>query len=437
MEPLSTLTRKRLIRCGQPSEPQYLTGIDLMIGHPVSPLLMVYPQGLDALALAQSLAKVLVHYPLYAQRLKRDAQGHVYLDGVDAGVIWLSREHAHDLPAYGVDHLMDGHQRRYYRPVWPWRVVDHDQSPLMIEVNTFACGGVVLAVTCLHSVSDGCAFWAFMLDWARVHQGHPITPPALDRRPLIEMGQAHRDVPYTIGHIREIPVWRRAWWSAQFLWQYATTMQRMAFHIPAQQIERWRESEAPSQPQESPTSGPDLIIALCMRTMSSVMPPERPRYMGLITDLRFRRMGAVARKYVGNALGQDLVELSAQDLSSGSLADVAARCRVPMDHVSLSDLHSYLALVERHRQARTCHHLFVTGAVHCLHNGVIVNNCAHFPIYKIDFGRGPATWCDNEPLPYRKLMILPAPGQSGGFVVQLTARRGEIAAMRRALTKLA
>jgi len=95
VEPLSTLTRKRLIRCGQPSEPQYLTGIDLMIGHPVSPLLMVYPKGLDALALAESLAKVLVHYPLYAQRLKRDAQGHERAAGPRRSVLGQGERSGH------------------------------------------------------------------------------------------------------------------------------------------------------------------------------------------------------------------------------------------------------------------------------------------------------------------------------------------------------
>ena len=38
-----------------------------------------------------------------------------------------------------------------------------------------------------------------MTDWSRLHLGHPITPPMLDRAPLIALSAANMDKPYTQG----------------------------------------------------------------------------------------------------------------------------------------------------------------------------------------------------------------------------------------------
>ena len=421
----------RLLKAGVKTERQYLTGIDLLIGHPGTPTVLVYPQGLDEEELAHSLQIVLKTYPLFTGRVKRDEQGQIYLDGCDEGVSFMVAHHPQPLPAYGVLAPIGADMGRFYKQIYPWAVVDQPQSPMMIEVHQFTCGGAILSFTGLHSVCDGNGFWAMMIDWMRVHHGHPIsTPPMMDRRPLLDLCQQQAHTPYTQGLIRQISRTHRARLTARFAWQTITELRRIVFRVSREQLAEWREQIRAEEGEGQHLSSHELVVAHCMKTLSRHMPRGMPRHLGTITDLRFRRLPGISRKYVGNMLGQDLIELSEQALAEGSLSGVARQCQIPLDHISEADVLSYLGLVERHREAGTTHQLFIEGAIRCLDAGVILNNCAHFPVYKLDFGKGGPSWFEVNRSPYRKMMIAPTPMMDGGLDVHLVARRAEVAAFK-------
>jgi shikimate O-hydroxycinnamoyltransferase len=418
------------ITCGLKVDRQYLTGMDLIFNHTGTPVALVYPHGLDAQALQHSLAATLQSYPVFTGRLKSDADGHVYIDGQDQGLRFVVTQHDTALPAYGVQRPMGTELLRYATRILPWRVVDHDQPLFVIEVHQFACGGAILTLTGCHSICDGAALWTFFLDWVRVHGGHAISPPTLDRNAVIAFSQAQMQHPYTQGLI--FPTSKLVRWQlfARHAWLYLRHIDKAVFRIRADQISQWKQAARERDPQGDALASHDLVTAYCMQRISSRMRSDSPRYMGVVTDLRYRRGLGIPRKYVGNGLGQDKLILSAQELAQDDLATLARKCRVPLEGVSQEALLGYLGFMEQHRQQHSIGSLMFESGVQALHAGVILNNCAHFPIYKLDFGTGTPSWCDNERAAYRKLMIAAAPSMDGSLDVHLSAPRHELAAFQ-------
>jgi len=97
-----------------------------------------------------------------------------------------------------------------------------------------------------------------------------------------------------------------------------------------------------------------------------------------------------------------------------------------MDRIDQDSLLGYLGMLETRRRARNSYRLMSVAAEHCLEAGVYVNNCAHIPLYKPDFGSGQPTWFETGRTIYRKLMVVNAPPGVGGYDVHITARHEEI-----------
>jgi len=53
--------------------------------------------------------------------------------------------------------------------------------------------------------------------------------------------------------------------------------------------------------------GCELTTVRCLRMMSRAIQGGSRRHLGLVNDLRFRRLDGVGRKYLVNALGQDMI----------------------------------------------------------------------------------------------------------------------------------
>ncbi len=425
-----TSTTHHRLRSGIKGDPQYLTGLDLRVGHSFNSFLLVYPQGLDHEALARSLSKVLAYYPSFTGRLKKDARGDVFIDQNDEGASFNVSHHDRPMTPYGLTHQVGSDFRQYTPHLWPWQVVDNPQPLLVVSVHQFTCGGAILALGGVHSVCDGGAVWMFMMDWLRVHMGQAITPPVNDRQALTEACHAQRERPYTQGFVLEESLPTRLGYAARMAWQYLTQNDRMSFRVAPEQIAAWRDAARQELGDAQLPAAHDFVVAFCMQALSGAMRNGRPRFLGQISDMRLRRLPGIPRKYAGNAIGHDLLQLDGQALAMATLTEAARLCRMSFERNSEADLLSYMGLMARHRLTRTNNTVWVRGIVECQGNGIMLNNCAHFPIYKMDFGQGAPSWFDFERAPYRMMVLTPTPGALGGFDVHVTARKAEVRALK-------
>jgi len=426
----SRSTTRALIQSGVTCEPQYLTGMDLSIGHGGSTCALVYPSGLDAKALQDSLKRVLAHYPVFTGRYRRDAKGFVLIDGQDAGLSLTLTHHREAMPAWGTDHPIGKDMRRYCDRIYPWTLVNRDHAPMQMQLHEFACGGSLLTVTAAHSLCDGNAFWAFMMDWARCHGGHPIVPPVSDRNALIAKSSQYPAHPSPHAWLlRDCSKADHLRLYAGLAWQHLLLLGNRRLRFSGQTLSAWQQEAAQACPESAPFSAHELVVAWTLRALSSRMPLEKTRSVGLVLDLRNRTGLGMARKYVGNALGRDLLELTAADLAHTDLAQVAAHCRIPFDRISLSEQQAHLGLLEQYRQRHAVDCLVPEIAARSLSTGVLVNNCAHFPVYKVDFGSGSPSWLEREGSPYRRILLSPSALRDGGLDVHVTATRRELRAL--------
>lgn len=426
----SRSTTRALIQSGVTCEPQYLTGMDLSIGHGGSTCALVYPSGLDAQALQNSLQRVLTHYPVFTGRYRRDANGFVLIDGQDAGLSFSVTQHREPMPAWSTDNPIGKAMGRYCARIYPWTLVNREHAPMQMQLHMFACGGSLLTVTAAHSLCDGNAFWGFMMDWVRCHGDHPVVPPVLDRNALIAKSSQYPAHPSPQAWLlRDCSKAAHLRLYAGLAWQHLMWLGNRRLRFSGETLSAWQRDAAQTLPESAPFSAHELVVAWALRGLSSRMSPGSLRSVGLVLDLRNRTGLGMARKYVGNALGRDLLALSGADLAHTDLAHVAARCRIPFDRISLGEQQAHLGLLEQYRQRHGVERLVPEIAARSLSTGVLVNNCAHFPVYKVDFGSGSPSWHEREGSPYRRILLSPSALRDGGLDVHVTATRHELSAL--------
>lgn len=90
-------------------------------------------------------------------------------------------------------------------------------------------------------------------------------------------------------------------------------------------------------------------------------------------------------------------------------------------------------MMEQYRQRRAIWRLFWDSAAGTLDGGLILNNCARFPMYDINFGQGGPAWYDICGVAFRMLMVVPTPEQDGGVDLHFTATRAELKAVAASL----
>ena len=94
------------------------------------------------------------------------------------------------------------------------------------------------------------------------------------------------------------------------------------------------------------------------------------------------------------------------------------------------DLQADLGLMELHRRRHTIHTLMTESSIRALDGGIVINNCGHFPMYRVDLGSGAPTWFETVRPPFRGVMLAPTPPGTDGFDLHVTALPHELAALR-------
>jgi shikimate O-hydroxycinnamoyltransferase len=425
----STLLVGKRLKAGVTTPPQYLTGLDIFHAHAGIPVVLVYNKGFDLALAERALVDVVKHYPILTGRYKKDAQGHVYIDGQDAGIDFRVHRCEGKMP-YGLHNPAGKDIKRFFKLILPWQVVNKDTALLQISVHQYEDNGMVVCGYAPHSMLDGSSFWGFMLDWSRACRGMEIKPPtSFDRGIMIEAGQAEVDpASYDLmvapGMRDYIGIMSR------LVWRAVTDLKSEVFHIPAAHVSQWKSQAKAELPNSAGVSAVELMSAYVMKVFSPLMPKGVARSVGLVLDLRYKRRLKLPRDYFGNALCYAEARYSEQELAQDSLPVLAEKCRPPNDQVSTGSLVKMLALTEQYRQKKAVWRLIFKPTIETASAGFIVNNVVQMPIYDIDLGSGTPDWYDICPMTIRMLMVASTPSKDGGLVLYLTACKAELKALR-------
>lgn len=427
-----TLLHHQRLHCGVTAPRQVLSGLDLFSGHIGIPVTLVYPQGMQVAHMREALVQTLRHYPLIAGRMKKDRDGHVYVDCNDAGVDFRVHDHDEPLPAHGPDSDFGSHIKRYFQPFYPWQLVDQDRPLLQVNVHRFRGDGVILCCYGPHSLFDGAAYWQFMSDWSRMARGLEVVTPASDHQVVIDLAQGRGAAEAPVLLVGDPDMRSRLSVMLRLGWQ-ALKLRKGVFRISAVTMQRWKDEARLALPTDAGVSAVELAAAHCLKVTSALTRSSRTRRVGIVLDLRHRRRLRIPRDYFGNALCYGEARYTPQEIAQDSVAVLASKCRPSSEQISNDTLFSYLGLMEQYRQRRAIWRLFWDSAAGTLDGGLILNNCARFPMYDINFGQGGPAWYDICGVAFRMLMVVPTPEQDGGVDLHFTATRAELKAVAASL----
>ncbi|KAG9454831.1 hypothetical protein H6P81_007735 [Aristolochia fimbriata] len=148
-------------------------------------------------AMKEGLAKALAHFPHLAGRIVTDDQNRpcIHLNGAGVRVIetYVGATLSERLP------LDPSEELRQLRPG-----IEDVEEVMQIQLNRFACGGLVIGQTAHHRVADGQSMSAFFVAWARlVRASGQVDPPPFHNRAAIAVPRSpprcehdHRDIEF-------------------------------------------------------------------------------------------------------------------------------------------------------------------------------------------------------------------------------------------------
>ncbi|KAF3796779.1 Acetyl-CoA-benzylalcohol acetyltransferase [Nymphaea thermarum] len=141
-----------------------------------------------------ALSQVLSHYPHLAGRLVADDQRRSCMHINNAGVRVVEADIHGDLE----DHLplVPSPELTALHPK-----TDHAEEILQIQLNRFACGGLVIGLTVHHQVGDGLAINLFLTNWARVARGLEVDPVPLHDRAIFVPRRPYSTFECVMGHL--------------------------------------------------------------------------------------------------------------------------------------------------------------------------------------------------------------------------------------------
>lgn len=429
-KPRRTQVLEKRLHAGKTAPRQYLTGIDVLHGHVCVPLIFVYNRGFDLAVAERGLREVLQHYPQVSGRYKKDAEGQVYNDGQDHGIDFRVFRCEGPMP-YGPHHPLGKDLKHFYKAFMPWQVVGKDQPLIQADVHQFDDGGIVLCVYMVHSTFDGTSFFGFMVNWGRACRGLPVAAPTFDRDVMIRAGQTGLD---TTGFemLRQPAILDGVVTMSRLGWR-ALGIRKAVFRIPAQAIQRWKDTAEAELPNAKGMNAGKLVTAYVLRALSPCMPTGAPRRVGMALDMRYVKGLSLPRDYFGNGLCYAQAHYTEDELARDSLSVLAERCKPPAQEVSAETVTQLLTVAEHHRQKKSIWRLIFKPAVDTLAGGIVQNNLSQLPIYDVDLGGGTPDWYETFAMTIRMMALVSTPQKDGGIDLHMAASAAELRALRERL----
>ncbi|MFG2098883.1 acyltransferase [Streptomyces sp. NPDC048612] len=383
-----------------------------------------YRGGLDTAAVRDSLGRTLACYPPLTGRMERDLDGGIVVVCNDAGASFAEAYSELPMPDYGIGRSAKSDLRKYLHKINPFKVVGHNTPLLTVKITHMRGGGSVLGVTFNHSVIDLSGFMDFLENWSREHHGLPYQAPPYARDPLDGLGTL------AAGAARErseqyVALSRRE--KFRFLWRVnagARRVRHLTVRFPGDEVRAIKAAAAaPLAGTEQWVSTGDALAAHVWKVMGQLRArtDDRAERLGMVVDIRSALRDVLPDGLGGNAVTNVTATLSAGELASAPLADVASTVRAVIRDVTERRLCEEIAFLADQRRAGRSGRVLSRMALDSFDGTVSLNNVGRFPVYRIDLGSGRPFWFEYPPIPIPwNIFITPVPEDDEGRDMHLS-----------------
>lgn len=407
------------VRAGEASGDRIrLSVYDMLFGTIYTPRAFFYRETLDGEALRASLGRTLRHFPMFSGRMKRDPDGGLSVLCDDAGVRFIEAHASVPMPDYGPRHTAKKGLERHLSHTMPFWVVDRDTPLLTVKLTHMKGGGSILGLTNNHAVADGTSCMSFLESWVREHRGLGYPKPSHDRGVIDALAASAPDDTSTGGaHLTVMRRGQKAAFLGRILRGLSSVTTVTTRFTAAELATIKANAMADLAGTQRWVSTNDALTAHLWKVLGSLRdrPDTSEERLGLIADFRSFLGGAVPDDYWGNAVTNTRPGMTAAELRSRPLGEVAATVRAAHAENTEERIREEVAFLCAERDAGRLKRLITTMTLDSFDSTIAINNRSKLPFYSIDYGQGAPFWYDSTSIaiPWT-VQIAPAPADQDG-----------------------
>ncbi|KAF8019581.1 hypothetical protein BT93_G0310 [Corymbia citriodora subsp. variegata] len=331
--------------------------------------------------LEESLSKTLtIFYPLAGRYVEEG----LYIDCNDQGVEFVHAK---------VDGRLDQLLRGEFDPDLLGRMGVAGNPLVVIQVNVFECGGLVISLRCFHKVSDLSALATFMKSWVTVCRSgtHELASPYFELSTLFPVkGSGVNLMPPLLAGVK-------------------LTMNRFSFSGAA--ISRLKQAG----PKNLRISRVEAVSALLCKVFVTMDRAKHGRLRPLLVCQNMNLRGTVNLPIPTNAFGNFITKVVARHTMPQSGPDFEELVKMihnmfanaKMRFAAIADTESCMDMVKD--SAREYAEEVNSNEV----NVVNFSSWCGFPLYDIDFGWGKPELVSNVCQPARRIYLLDSKTEGG------------------------
>ncbi|GAA2319689.1 acyltransferase [Streptomyces violaceusniger] len=399
-----------------------------------------YRETLDGEALRASLGRTLRNFPVLSGRMKKDPDGGLSVLCDDSGVRFVETQASVPMPDYGPRHTAKKGLDRYLSHAMPFWVVDRDTPLFTVKLTHMQGGGSILGLTMNHAVGDGSSYMSFLEAWSHEHRGLGYAKPSHDRGVIDALGASASDDTHTGGltggaHFTVTGRGQKAAFVGRALKGSLGSVTTVTTRFTAAELAAMKDAAmADLAGTERWVSTNDALTAHLWKVLGALRdrPDASEERLGLIADFRSFVGTAVPDDYWGNAVTNTRPGMTAAELRSRPLGEVAAAIRVGYAENTEERIREEVAFLCAERDAGRLKRVMTTMALDSFDTTIAINNWSKLPFYRIDFGQGAPFWYDFSPTPIPwTVHIAPTPAdQNGGRDVHIALPRTHVRALK-------
>ncbi|MEU7627494.1 acyltransferase [Streptomyces hygroscopicus] len=430
--------RSFTVRAGEASgERIRLSVYDMLIGLVYTPRTFFYRQTLDGAALRDSLSRTLRNFPMVSGRMKKDSDGRLSVLCDDSGVRFIETTASEPMPDHGPHHTAKKGINRYLTQVNPLQVADRDTPLFTVKLTHMQGGGSVLGVTMNHAVADGSAYMRFLESWSREHRGLGYAKPGHDRGLIDALADpVARDARSDSAHFTVTKRGRKSAYVGRVLFSSIAKVSTMVTtRFSAAELAAMKDAAmADLAGTKRWVSTNDALTAHLWKVLGALRgrPDTSPERLGLLADFRAFVGEAVPDDYWGNTVTNTRPGMTAAELRSRPLGEVASAVRSGYAENTEEKIRQETAFLCAQYEAGRLKRILPTMTLDKFENTIVINNWSKLPFYDLDFGQGTPFWYDVPalPTPWTVLMAPTPADQPGGRDVHMSVPRALVRTLR-------